>query len=70
MMLNVDFTSGVHKSRSLALRGTNILCVLPNIPRSITRDFAFCQHFGAYNFEAVLTFFKNIVYPYCLLHYA
>lgn len=63
MMLNVDFTSWVHKSRSLALRGTKILYVLPNILRSITRDFFSCHHFGAYNFEAVSIFYKELCTP-------
>jgi hypothetical protein len=63
MMLNVDFTSGVYKSRSLALRGTNILYVLPNILRSITRDFAFCHHFGATILRRFPYFLKLLCIP-------
>ena len=65
-MFKVDFTSGVHKARSPALRATKRLHVLPNILPSITLDFSFCYHFGANNFEAVPILFFLICVP--LLH--
>jgi len=69
VIFKVDFTSGVHKSQSPALRGSKILYVLLYSAVHNTGYF-FQSPFWYLQFWGGSHIFSTFVYPCCTLHYA